>query len=170
MKLTQIGGDGEQIISRYTTPAKIVLAHLRKLHVWGTIICPEAGCSEVVRSINIGDEEVFVNDFEPIRREGDGVITSYVQRLGKKKDGRVMWTRHLTVLSLTDKSPDHSLLNSIEEYCYEREQAHAQTQAGGPADTEDTELTQSMSLLAVSQSEEGADSRSGGEDTMGGSE
>ncbi|GFZ46658.1 hypothetical protein JCM24511_03878 [Saitozyma sp. JCM 24511] len=171
MKVTESGATGERRISRRTTPATIVLAHLLKLGPWDTVICPEDGCSKVIRSINIGDEEVFVNDFEPIRRESDGAVTSYMQRLRRKVDGRILWNRHFTVLSLTDKSEDYTLLHSIEEYCYERKQgqAQAQNQAQDQAGTEDTELAQSMSALAVSNTEDEADSGLGDDATEGGS-
>jgi hypothetical protein len=171
MRVTEFGATGARRISRRATPAKIVHAHLLKLDTWDTIICPEDGCSKVIRSINIGDEEVFANDFEPIRRESDGVVTSYMQRLRRKVDDRVMWNRHFSVLSLTDKSEDYTLLHSIEEYCFERAQAQAQAhdRAQDQADTETTELAQSMSALAVDNREDEADSGLGDDATEGGS-
>ncbi|RSH83846.1 hypothetical protein EHS25_005461 [Saitozyma podzolica] len=46
MRVTEFGATGARRISRRTTPAKIVHAHLLKLDTWDTIICPEDGCSK----------------------------------------------------------------------------------------------------------------------------
>lgn len=156
-----------------TTPSNIVLAQLENLTLWSTIICPEEGCNQLIRSLNIGDEEVLANDFEPVFRESDGYVTEYINRMTRKKDGKVVFKRVLTVPDLIRKDDSRTLLNSIREFCLERERARdqslAQSQAQEPADIEDTELAQSMSALAVSRSEDDPDSGLGDDPSEGGS-